>query len=74
MTYKNLILASVFAISLTTGVTTLAETVGNDMKVSAKKGVRNIKDKTCEMINGKMECAAKKVGHKIQNATDEVKK
>lgn len=46
---------------------------GRDVKKGAKKAVRKVKDETCEMVNGKMECAAKKAGHKIENATDEVK-
>ncbi len=46
---------------------------GRDMKKGLKKGGRKIKDETCELVNGKMECAAKKMKHKIQNGTDEVK-
>ena len=46
---------------------------GRDVKKGAKKAGRKIKDETCEMVNGKMECAAKKAGHKIENAADEVK-
>lgn len=44
-----------------------------DTGKAIKKGGRAAADKTCEMINGKMECAAKKVKHKVQNAADEVK-
>lgn len=44
-----------------------------DTKKATKKAYRSAKDKTCEMVNGKMECAAKKAGHSIQNAADEVK-
>ena len=39
----------------------------------AKKAYRDVKDQTCEWINGKLECAAEKVKHKIQNKTDEMK-
>ena len=46
--------------------------VANDSKRAVKKAVRNAKDKTCEMINGKMECAAKKVKHTVQNGVDKV--
>lgn len=46
---------------------------GRDVKKEAKKTGRKIKDKTCEMVNGKMECAKDRVKHGIQNATDEVK-
>ena len=44
----------------------------SDTGKGAKKLGRNIKDKTCEMVNGKMECAAKKVKHGVQNVGDEV--
>lgn len=45
----------------------------SDVKKGAKKAGRKIKDETCEMVNGKMECAAKKAGHKVENAVDEAK-
>lgn len=57
------------------------ETVGEKMKddahnakVEMKKAGRKVKDETCEMVNGKMECAAKKAGHKVQNAVDDASK
>ncbi|MGE3759369.1 MAG: hypothetical protein AB7H97_16520 [Pseudobdellovibrionaceae bacterium] len=46
---------------------------GRDLKKNTKKAWRNTKDEACEMVNGKMECAGKKVKHKIQNGVDEVK-
>ena len=49
-----------------------AKEIGNDAKRSAKSTGRAIKDKTCEMINGKMECAAQKVKHSLQNGADKV--
>lgn len=49
-----------------------AKEVGNDTARAAKKAGRAVKDKTCEMINGKMECAAQKAKHGIQNAADKV--
>lgn len=52
------------------------EKVGNSVDKagdSVKRGYRKIKDKSCEMVNGKMECAAKKVGNKMRNATDSIK-
>lgn len=45
----------------------------SDVKKGAKKAGRKAKDATCEMVNGKMDCAAQKAGHKIENAADEVK-
>lgn len=46
---------------------------GRDVKKGAKKAGRKVKDETCEMVNGKAECTAKKVGHGIENAAGEVK-
>jgi len=44
-----------------------------DGKKGVKKAYRNVKDKTCELVNGKMECVAKKAENKIKNGVDEVK-
>jgi type II secretory pathway pseudopilin PulG len=56
------------------------DSVKQDVKEAAqdtgkamKKAGRKVKDETCEMVNGKMECAAKKMKHKVQNAADEAK-
>lgn len=43
-----------------------------DAKKTVRKGVRKAKDKTCELVNGKMECAAKKLKHGVENVGDEV--
>lgn len=54
---------------------TVAEKVGEagrDTGKEVKKGYRAMKDKTCEMVNGKMECAGKKLKHKAENAGDEI--
>ena len=54
---------------------TVSETVkeaANDTKRSAKKAVRKVQDKSCEMVNGKMNCALKKAKHSIQNGADNV--
>lgn len=56
-----------------TPVVEKAKEVGRDVSKNAKKGARSLEDKTCEMVNGKMECAAKKIKHGAQNAVDEVK-
>lgn len=44
---------------------------GRDMKKGTKKAIREVKDKTCEMINGKLECTVKKVKHGAENLKDE---
>ena len=48
------------------------EEAGRDTKRGAKKAWRGAKDETCEMVNGKMECAAKKAKHSIQNTSDKI--
>jgi hypothetical protein len=48
------------------------EEVANDSKRATKKAVRDVKDKTCKMINGKMECAAKKVKNAVLDGADKV--
>ena len=56
---------------------TAEETTGEKLKHTANKAedsvketYRNAADKTCEMINGKMECLGKKVKRKAQTAAD----
>lgn len=53
-------------------VTETAKEVANDSKRAVKSGARTVKDKTCEMINGKMECAVQKAKHAVQNGADKV--
>jgi len=48
------------------------EEAGRDTKRGAKKAWRGTKDKTCELVNGKMECAAKKAKHSMQNSADDI--
>lgn len=43
------------------------------IKRGTKKGIRKAQDKTCEVINGKTSCVAKKVKHSIQNEMDKAK-
>lgn len=50
-----------------------AQTAGNKTSDSVKKTYRAVKDKGCEMINGKLQCVGKKIKHKAENITDEVK-
>lgn len=49
-----------------------AKEVANDSVRATKEAARVVKDKTCEMINGKMECAAQKAKHAIQRGADKV--
>lgn len=79
---KQMILATFVTLALTgafltaSAEQTATETVkeaGRDTVKHTKKLGREVQDKTCEMINGKMECTMKKLKHKAQNAIDEVK-
>lgn len=44
-----------------------------DAGKNLKKAGREVKDKACEMINGKLECIGKKAANKMRNAKDEIK-
>lgn len=78
--YKKQIIATVFALGV--GLSTIAQAeetvvektqaVGNKAINKVKKGSRAAADQVCEMVNGKMECIAKKIKHKAQNAADSV--
>ena len=54
-------------------MTEKAAETGRDIKKGAKKAGRAVSDEACEMVNGKMECAGKKLKHKAQNVGDEIK-
>ena len=45
---------------------------GRDTKRGASKAMRGLKDETCELVHGKMECGAKKIKHSLQNGSDKV--
>ncbi len=80
---KNILKVTLATFALSTALYALParseETVGekmneaaSDTKKAVKKSARKVKDKTCELVNGKMECAGKKLKHKAQNVGDEV--
>lgn len=74
----NLIRASVIATVISLGLVVYAEetkiekaeTVKNKAVDATKKVYRNAKDEVCEMVNGKMECMAKKVVNKVKSLSD----
>lgn len=81
---KKMMLASIFALGMAFSSAAhyahAEETVGDKVKEGyqdAKKGVkrtwRNAKNEVCEWVNGKVECAAKKLANEAKNAADEVK-
>lgn len=45
----------------------------NDIKRGSKKGARKLQDKSCEVVDGKTKCAAKKAKHSVENGMDKVK-
>lgn len=45
----------------------------DDAAKNAKKAGRAAADKTCPIVNGRMDCTMKKAKHKMQNAGDEMK-
>ena len=45
---------------------------GSDARRGVKQLVRDIKDETCEMVGGKIQCAAQKTKHKILKGTDKI--
>jgi competence protein ComGC len=65
------VLLSMVAISCNKSKESIQE-MGNDAQRATNQAVRNAKDEACEMINGKMECAADKVKHKVQDGADAV--
>lgn len=46
--------------------------VGNDIERGTSKAIREIKDESCELINGKMQCAGQKAKHSVQDSTNKV--
>ncbi len=80
MKIAKLMEIAIFTASLSLGVfalaeeTTLekAETLTNEAADGVKSTYREAKDKTCEMINGKLECVGQKVKNKALNAKDKV--
>ena len=81
MKYLHLFVLATMLASISSPLLALAdETMGekaseaaSDTKKAVRKGTRKVKDKTCEMVDGKMSCAGKKMKHKMENAVDEVK-
>lgn len=81
MLNKNNILKACMlaAILCTTSYALADETLGEKVNTgankgtdSAKKNYRDLKNKGCEMINGKVECAVKKMKNDTKNLSDKV--
>lgn len=48
-----------------------ASEMKNDTKRGITKAGREVKEKTCEMVNGKMECTGKKIKNRVLDASDQ---
>lgn len=46
--------------------------MANDASRAVKKASRKVEDKACEMINGKLDCAAQEAEHAAKNLKDKV--
>ena len=55
---------------MNTAVAEKANTVANKTVDVTKEAARNVSDKVCEMIDGKMKCLPKKIKHKAQTMKD----
>lgn len=71
------VLGFLLLLGFSTTVSQADETVGDKVKVAAtdtkravKKTYRKVKDETCSLTKGKMECAADRVKHSVQNAVE----
>lgn len=74
---KNVFLLFVTLIGIVTIKVSADETVrqeirdtGSDLDRGTTKAIREAKDSTCELVDGKTECEAKKVEHSLQNGIE----
>lgn len=49
------------------------EAQSNKTVDAIKEEYRDVKDKTCKMVYGKLKCVQKKIKHKAQTASDKIK-
>lgn len=54
-------------------VTENVKEMGRDVKKNTKEGYRAMKDKACELVNGKLECLGDRAKHRAQDAGGEIK-
>jgi hypothetical protein len=50
-----------------------AKETAQDAQKTVKKGAHRVEESGCEMVNGKMECAGKKIKNRATEVKDEVK-
>lgn len=62
----------IFSCEKKSNLTEEVKEVGSDISRASSKAVRNVKEETCELVNGKMECVGQKVKHSLQNAGDKI--
>ncbi len=46
---------------------------GKDTKRAFKKGANRVEEKSCEMINGKLQCLGDKIENRAEETSDKVK-
>ena len=73
MTLAAMVLVAPIALRAESDLSKDTKEAVSDVKKGTKKAVRKAKDKTCELVDGKMSCAGKKLKHKAENLGDEVK-
>ena len=72
---NSLILTATFTMSPVAfaGVETSTKEVVQDVKKEAKKAAHRVEEKACETVNGKLECAGKKIKNRASEVKEEVK-
>ena len=78
---KGILASGLLAASLTFGVcahavettSEKAAAAGNRAVDTTKETYRNAKNEICELVNGKMNCVAKKMKNKLRTAADKSK-
>ncbi len=81
MKTQQLLSIGLFSLMLSTGAYAVAEetvaekanNVANKSADTVREVYRNSKNELCELINGKMECVAKKIRNKARTAADKAK-
>lgn len=74
--FKSCLMTALFMSANVSAVETTAEkteTVVNKSVDKVKSAARDVDNKVCEMIDGKMKCVVKKIKNKLKNAEDTTK-
>ncbi|UYL09352.1 hypothetical protein B9G69_002045 [Bdellovibrio sp. SKB1291214] len=74
--FTSLVLAGLLfgtSYSVANDVKESVKETAQDAKKTVKKGTHRVQEEGCEMVNGKMECAGKKIKNRATEVKDEVK-